>query len=205
MQAWSARKSTTARPVRARRCRPRGCSTRRARSSRTPGCRSGSRSASSRQVLLEDVERRPHPARRSGCGRAGTAGRISSYASRPMSSRLGGSVRVHRGSREHSLAAEERLRVGARRVALHAAQAQQAREQVLPEPVLGPLGGEVVHQVRDLALREPLGERDERVRARSCRRRTWAPRTRGSGGRGRCSRSARRSAGGPGGGRRADG
>src|SRR6188472_3874608 len=64
---------------------------------------------------------------------------------------------------EDGFAAKESLGVGTRRVALHAAQPEQAREHVLAEPALRALGAEVAHQVVDLALTEVLGQRHEGV------------------------------------------
>src|SRR6185503_3848775 len=51
-----------------------------------------------------------------------------------------------------------------RRVALHPAQPQHAGEQILLEPALGSLRGEVAHEVLDLAFPDALVERNERVR-----------------------------------------
>src|SRR5262249_45585015 len=68
------------------------------------------------------------------------------------------------GSCDDHLAAVEGLCVGRRRLALHPAKPEQAREQVLLEPRLRALGGEVVEQVVDLLPADVGRQRDEHVR-----------------------------------------
>jgi hypothetical protein len=73
------------------------------------------------------------PRRRSGSGTTGTG---DAWTRRPRArSRWPAAGRVSTpSSRQHGCAAEERLGIRARRVAFHAAQPEQAREEVLLEP-----------------------------------------------------------------------
>ena len=80
---------------------------------------------------------------------------------------------------QNDLPSVEGLRVAVRSIRLHAANPEDAQEEILGEPPSIPLGLEVREQVLDLPLDERLVEVDEDVRGRPGRRRTWEPRTRG--------------------------
>ena len=85
-----------------------------------------------------------------------------------------------------------------RRVGLHAAEAHEAAEEVVGEPVLDALGGEVLQQQLDLPARRRLVERHEHVRRAEVAVVLRDLVLEDRGGRGTCSRSARRRAGDPG-------
>ena len=97
---------------------------------------------------------------------------------------------------QHRLAAVERLGIGRRASCTPSRAVAAAREQVLVEPPLGSCDPKCV-----ISDRSSGGTGTRRARrtgsARPCRRRTSGSRTRGSGGHGTCSTSARTSRGDP--------
>ena len=110
-----------------------------------------------------------------------------------------------RGQSEHDLPARERLGEPLGGDRLEAAQTHQPRERLAVEPVLAGLAREVPLEERSASPRRSPRSAARRRSASRGRRRPSGSRTRGSGGCGTCSRSARRRAGGPGGGRAACG
>ena len=106
-----------------------------------------------------------------------------------------------RTGRQNDLAAVETLGEPGRRIRLHPADSQDREEEILRKPPAVPLGPEVLEEQLEPSVprRRPSGRR-RRSASRSPRRISES-RIRGRGGSGRCSRSAPRRGGDPGGGR----